>query len=91
MGKDTEKFENVMGKFNKKAAQERESADLNLISELKKYSKNEIPRELMALVNEQEYVTSRKWRARDVADLVFRAVLGDYYYPLEYRTLKGAA
>ena len=31
-----------------------------------------------------DYVTSRIWRARDLGDLFFRAILAKPYYSLEY-------
>lgn len=61
---------------------------LELIAELVKYAKNKIPEELMKTATSREYSTSRQWRAKDVPDMMFRALSGWYYRWVEFPILK---
>lgn len=85
MGKDTDRFDRVMNRFRERRY------DLGLIQELAKYTRSQIPRELFARANKNEYVSSRSWRARSTMDLIMRGTIGSLYYPLEYAAMKIAA
>ena len=66
----------------------RKYTGLELTAEMTKYARNEIPAELMEIATPKEYSISRLWRARDVPDMMIRA-LSDWYYRLvEFPILK---